>query len=181
MILIRKITILTTAAACSLAFLPVSGEETPVGEQPVAVSEVPQALRTAVEKAVPGIWFTGAETETYRGGNVYELQGYANNQEYETLISPDGSIIRTEINFDEDDWEGREIKLADVPAEILAAAEKAAPGVRFREAETNSGIYELEGRADEYDCEIKLAGNGRILQMTCEERGFFSRLFGSIF
>jgi len=165
-------------AVCSWSFLPVSGGDVPVGERAVAVSKVPQTLRTAVEEAVPGIWFTGAETEEYRGGKVYELQGYANNQEYETLISPEGGIIRTEINFAEDDWDGKEVKLAEVPAGIRAAAEKAAPGVQFREAETDSGIYELAGRSDEYHCEIKLAGNGHVLKMTCEERGFFSRLFG---
>lgn len=60
------------------------------------------------------------------------------------------------------------IPVAQVPANVLAAAQAAAPGIRFdkieRKTKNDQVIYELEGRVGEQRLEIQVAADGRILK-----------------
>jgi len=177
----KQLTILTASVFCLGILFPACGAETNSEEKAISVSEVPQTLRSKVEKAVPGIRFTGAETEKYQNEKAYELQGYAGNHWHEILISPNGKILRAQVEDEDDEWEGKEIKLSQMPPAVRKAAEKAVPGIKLSAAETASGIYELEGCANGFDYEIKTTGNGDILQIIKEKRGFFRRLFDALF
>jgi uncharacterized membrane protein YkoI len=59
-----------------------------------------------------------------------------------------------------------EIDLADVPANVMAAAEAAVPGIRITEAEVEKKkgemVYELEGEADGVEYEIKVNADGTV-------------------
>ena len=62
-----------------------------------------------------------------------------------------------------------DIALAKVPDKILAAAEKAVPGITLTEAEiekTSEGdIYELEGTSGGKEYEVKVSAEGKVLKV----------------
>lgn len=66
----------------------------------------------------------------------------------------------------------RDIPVSKVPKKVLAAAEKAVPGIRFREAEvkkTDRGIlYELDGYVGEQKYEVTVTAGGKVLRVRKE-------------
>jgi hypothetical protein len=66
-----------------------------------------------------------------------------------------------------------EIALSKVPEKVLAAAQKAVPGIRLTEAEvekTHKGlVYELEGTADGKEYEIEVSAKGKVLKVEEED------------
>ncbi len=69
---------------------------------------------------------------------------------------------------------GEDIALAQVPENVLVAAEKAVPGITFAEAEiersSKGHIYELEGTAGGKEYEIKVSAEGKVLKVEEEDR-----------
>ena len=65
------------------------------------------------------------------------------------------------------------IALSKVPEALLAAAKAAVPGIKITEAETETtaeGVtYELEGKANGKEYEIKLNSLGIVLKVTTED------------
>jgi uncharacterized membrane protein YkoI len=63
----------------------------------------------------------------------------------------------------------RSIAVADLPANIRAAAEKAVPGIVIEEAEveTENGVdvYEVEGGANGKEYEIEIGSSGEVLEI----------------
>lgn len=178
---IKQLTILAAVVIGLGAMFPIYGENAPRDEKAIEVAAVPEALQRTVRQTIPGIRFTGAETEMYHGEKVFELRGYANNRWHEILISSNGQVLRREVSDEDDDWEGADIELSQVPAIVKTAATRAIPGFVPDDAETASGIYELEGRAGEYLYEIKVADDGYILQINKEKRSLFHRIWTSVF
>jgi len=74
---------------------------------------------------------------------------------------------------------GGDIALAQVPENILAAAEKAVPGIKFTEAEVDRSpkghIYELEGTAGGKEYEIEVSAEGKVLKVEEEDHEHRSR------
>ena len=66
----------------------------------------------------------------------------------------------------------KEIPVSEVPEAVLKAAQEALPGVRFTEAEMeeSKGVitYELEGMKGDYEYEIELASDGKVIEIEQE-------------
>ena len=71
-------------------------------DSPIALSEVPAAVRNAAENAVEGIVLTEAEVEEEDGQTVYEIEGKANGKEYEIEVTAEGKVLEIEEE-DEDE------------------------------------------------------------------------------
>ncbi len=72
-------------------------------EEKILLSEVPQAILEAAEKAMPGIIITEAEIEKTDEGVVYELEGTVDGKAYEIEISEDGKVLEVELEENDDD------------------------------------------------------------------------------
>ena len=74
---------------------------------------------------------------------------------------------------DDGEEDERPIPVSDVPANVLAAAQKALPGVAFTEAEveTENGatVYCLSGAKDGAAWEVEVAADGRVLEVEQED------------
>ncbi|MDD3118953.1 MAG: PepSY domain-containing protein [Victivallales bacterium] len=169
----------------ALAVLPVYGGDDHDGETIIPVASVPLQVRKAVEQAVPGIEFVGAEREKYEGAMVYELQGLAGNKFYELKIAADGKVLQTREGLDDADNEDEDISLAQVPAGVKSALTDAIPGLELSEAEIRKEgsltIYELTGTAGDYDYEVQITGTGKILHLEQEKPNVFIRFFRLLF
>ena len=73
------------------------------GEQELALSAVPQAVKDAALAAVPGLVIAEAETEQENGVTIYCIEGTAGGKEYEIEISADGQVLDIETEDDEDE------------------------------------------------------------------------------
>ena len=73
-----------------------------VQEKEVPLSEVPEAVLDAAQKAVEGIELEEAEVEEEDGVLVYELEGTAQGAEYEIELTADGKVLEVERE-DEDE------------------------------------------------------------------------------
>ncbi|MEQ8763082.1 MAG: PepSY domain-containing protein [Planctomycetota bacterium] len=153
-----------------------TGGLTTTDEEVIPLDEVPTAALAAAEKAVPGVTFDRAERETEEGRVVYGLEGTLDGVRHEVEVTADGDVIEVESGDEEDDDDDEddeeEIALEDVPADILAAAEAAVPGVVFSKAytETEDGqkVYELVGEADGERVEVEVSTDAKVLEI---ERG----------
>lgn len=72
------------------------------GEQEIALSDVPQAVKDAALAAVPGLQMSEAETELENGVRTNCIEGSADGKEYEIEISADGRVLEVEAE-DEDE------------------------------------------------------------------------------
>ncbi len=67
-----------------------------------------------------------------------------------------------------EDEKDEKIALDKVPAEVIAAAEKAVPGFKATEAEKESKngavVYELDGTANGKKYEVKIDASGKVLK-----------------
>ena len=58
------------------------------------------------------------------------------------------------------------IPLSEVPKKVLAAAQKAVPGIKITGAEVE--VYELEGTLDGKEYEIEVTADGKVLEVEQE-------------
>ena len=72
-------------------------------EQPIALDQVPAAVKKAAEAAVPGLVLKKAETETEEGALHYCLEGTADGEAVEVEVSTDGKVLEVERGEEEDD------------------------------------------------------------------------------
>lgn len=73
---------------------------------PISVSEIPEKVKQAALNKVKGLKITEAEMEIENGKKVYEIEGTANDKEYEIEIDADGKILDIDKDDDDDDdWE----------------------------------------------------------------------------
>jgi uncharacterized membrane protein YkoI len=129
----------------------------------VALAQVPDAVKKAAQKAVPGIVPTEAEKQT-RGRRVrYEVEGKVGKKEYELVITAEGKVRQT----------GVEVPLAEVPDAVKKAAQKAVPGIVLTEAEKQTRgkrvSYELEGKAGKKEYELEITAKGKVLEVEVED------------
>ncbi len=66
----------------------------------IPLPELPEAVVKAAENAVPGISFIKAERLHSGGVVVYELEGYADAQEYEIKVDEAGEVLTVEKDND---------------------------------------------------------------------------------
>lgn len=72
-------------------------------EREVPLTDVPAVVLDAAKGAVEGIVLGEAEVETEDGKTVYELEGTANDVEYEIEVAEDGTVLEIEKEGDEED------------------------------------------------------------------------------
>ena len=70
-------------------------------ERKIPLSEVPEIIIDAAERAVEGIELTEAEIEKENNKKIYELEGIANGKEYEVEIDDKGTVLDVEIDDDD--------------------------------------------------------------------------------
>lgn len=102
------------------------------------------------------------------------------------LLSAQGCIISSKHSVEgsadadssvsverEDEQDGLEIGLADVPPRVLQTVERALPGIVLREAEIErelgTTVYELEGVYQGYEYEVEVARDGTLLELVRED------------
>jgi len=71
-------------------------------ERKIPLSEVPKIIIDAAKKAVKGIELKEAEIEEENNTKIYELEGVANDKEYEVEIDEKGTVLDVEIDDDDD-------------------------------------------------------------------------------
>jgi hypothetical protein len=84
----------------------------------ISPSEVPPAVREAMDRLHPGGAFTDAEKEWYKGKLYYELAREVKGMEVEAMFTPDGQLFQQEI----------EVPQSKVPAGVQTAARAALSG-----------------------------------------------------
>lgn len=77
------------------------GDDDDESEEEIPLSDVPDHVKDAAIKAVPGLVLEEAEREIEGDRLVYELEGEADGREYEVEVSAAGVVL--EIELDEDD------------------------------------------------------------------------------
>ena len=70
-------------------------------ERKIPLSEVPKIIIDAAKKAVKGIELKEAEIEEENNTKIYELEGVANDKEYEVEIDEKGTVLYVEIDDDD--------------------------------------------------------------------------------
>lgn len=154
---------------CGLGAQPKAAAEEKEGQ--VLLSSVPEVVKAAAARAVPGIVLEEAECETEGAQVVYELEGEAGGKEYEIEIADDGTVLKVEV--EDEDEDGEKVPLAQVPQVVKDAAAKAVPGIVLeeagRETEGVQVIYELEGEAGGQEYELEITADGEVLEVEVED------------
>jgi RNA polymerase sigma-70 factor (ECF subfamily) len=126
-----------SATLAAAALLPITAKEIPIDQLPQPVVEAVTA---------DGAIIVEAEQEVDDGRTVYEVETRLGTAEKKYEVAADGSVLEVE----------EEIALAEVPAEILAAVQAAAPGVTLVEAERETEGDEVEWSFKGRDAEGKV-------------------------
>lgn len=127
---------------------------------------IPEKVRQAAEKAVPGISLSGVKLERGKSENglVYEVGGVAEGKRYKLEITADGEVL--EVGQEDD-----QIPLSDVPEVAKKAALNAVPGGKLVEAElipskSDAKVYELEVVKDGKAFEVRVSAKGEVKKVT---------------
>jgi len=128
----------------------------------IAPSSVPKACVDAAEKAAPGGKVTGAEKEVMAGVTYFEVLKEIDGRSIEILLTPDGKVAGRED----------ELKLADVPKNVLDAANAAVPAGEVVAVEKVTGPEAL-GATEHH---VKKKVEGEILRISVLESGKVGRV-----
>jgi hypothetical protein len=126
------------------------------GRVAVAMADVPAAVRTAAEKALPGA-VLGEPTQRTRGGEAtYRLKGRLDGQEYDLDFRPDGGLIEAEM------------PLARMPEVVQQAPAKALPGFKPKDGKRvmldGKEVYQIDGHTADGECEVFVSPAGEVLK-----------------
>lgn len=147
-----------------LAFLTACDGGRSSGGKNVPVDQVPPAVRATADKAVPGVQWEKAKTETEQGQEIYELEGRdSTNRKVEVEVTPEGALVEAET----------EVPLEEVPLVVREALKARLPNFKPEEVESvtkgiGSAGYEFEGR-DERNKRIEVFISADGTQATVEE------------
>ncbi len=154
-------------------------------EAKVGVSDLPAAVRAALEKEAPNGEIEEIEKEEKDGKVVYEVDVKIEGKELELKIAADGTVLKKEAEEEEekegedrdeedeeDEDEGVTVTLGDLPDAVKATLngfiEKEAPGAKIeeieKEVEDGEVIYDIELEAGDKDIELEIAEDGTLLE-----------------
>ena len=74
-------------------------------DEKIAISQVPEVVKSAVFKVFPDIQLKKAEIEKKKGEVVYELKGVVDGKLYEFKINENGELLKMKLEKDDDDEE----------------------------------------------------------------------------
>jgi uncharacterized membrane protein YkoI len=135
-------------------------------DEKIPISDVPAKVLEAANSAVPGGEVTGAEKEVENGVLIYDVVKVVDGVEYEIEVTAEGVVNEIEkegddeADDDSDSDEEVEVALADVPENVIKAAQEAVPegNIKKVEKEVEDGVvvydvemfvrYEVEVTAD---------------------------------
>ena len=133
----------------------VNGDENKKEE--MAVKDLPETVRLAIEKTYPGGVIEEASLEKENDTTLYDIEVTAQGYEYDVEVTPDGKIV--EIS--------EEIEITSLPDIITQSLNKAYPGSVLKEAEkvTENGMvtYEVKISAADKEFEVILDTAGKVL------------------
>ncbi|MHC4729199.1 MAG: hypothetical protein ACYS6Z_01250 [Planctomycetota bacterium] len=123
----------------------------------ISPSQVPEVVRTAMDKLHPGGAFTDAEKEWNGGKLYYELSREVKGMEVEAMFTPDGELFQQEI----------EVAQAKVPAGVQTAARAALSGGKVKKWEE---IRDGNNALLEYHVKMARGGKDYKLMLTTAGR-----------
>ncbi len=143
-------------------------------EKEVSLSQVPPAVKAAIEKLADGGTIEEIVQEMEEGQTIYEAVIVQNGKKTEYELSSAGELIDEEESENEaEEEEGeKEVKLSEVPEAVQAAFRKAAganPLLKIeQETDDDVSTYEAEFEADGVKQGIECSASGDLLEMEKE-------------
>jgi len=161
----RNSMVIGLAAGMAMAGMAVAFEEVQV-----TLDQVPGPVRDAILREAAGARITEIERETKNGQTFYEAEFLRDGREVEIKLSPDGAVIGSAVEDDDD--HDPDLTLAQIPPAAATALQKAANGATIHEVESEREhgvmIYEAEWSAGGAKCEAAVTADGTLLEI--EER-----------
>jgi hypothetical protein len=145
--------LLIIACAICLSTPPVSSYA-----DDVSLSEVPQAVRTLIERETKGFEIDDIERDRDDGKTVYEVDAESDSGEMKLKIAADGTLLELEQEMDPE----------DLPEVVRNAVKEAFGEVYYDDIEKRyrkgrDTFYRVEAETDELKIDSRIAEDGRIL------------------
>ncbi len=141
-------------------------------EVKIAVKDLPPAVVQAVQRVFPQGEMKRAEKEEKDKRVSYEIKVVSGEFLYSMETKADGTLlmVEREKRLKKDDDDGKEIKPADLPESVRAAAAKTFPNGKIKEADckTKSGrtVYEVEVKDNGVEQIVSVSAEGIVLGVT---------------
>ena len=145
--------------AFPIAILAVTGGIALASEKPVQMSELPAAVRQAVQKETKGATIRGLSKETENGKTYYEAETMVNGRHRDLLFNASGSVAEIED----------QTEISNIPAPARHAIEQFAAGgkVLTVEAVNSNGATSYEAQVRKSSgkrAEVKVSPEGKIVK-----------------
>ena len=139
-------------------------------EETVALDDVPKAVKATIIKEADGADVLEVEREIRKGQTVYEAEFVRNGKEIEIEVSLDGTLLKTEIDDEDDDSaKETEITFEDIPKRAQAALKHLANGAVILEAEQekDDGVltYEAQWKVNGTTHEATVLADGTLVEL----------------
>lgn len=141
-------------------------------DQKIAVKDLPPAVTQAIQRVFPQGEMKRAEKEEEGKKTIYEVKVESDETLYSIETTANGTLLKVEREkrLKKDDDDADEIKPADLPPAVKAAAVKTFPNGKIKEAEckTKSGrvIYEVEVKDNGIEQVVSVSAEGTVLGVT---------------
>ncbi|MHC4213046.1 MAG: PepSY domain-containing protein [Planctomycetota bacterium] len=131
----------------------------------VSLSEVPQAVRTLIERETKGFEIDDIERDKDDGKIVYEVDAENDSGEMKLKIAKDGTLLELE----------QEMNPENLPEAIRNAVKKSFGEVFFDDIEKryrkgSVTVYRIEAETDELKIDLKIAEDGKIIDKEVDRR-----------
>lgn len=144
-------------------------------DEAMTAAPLPQEARAAIQKAFPEATVEEVELEHELGLTLYDVEIRHQGREMEVKVAPDGTIVEVEAA----------VTTKDLPEAVASAIAKLADGGRVVELEEQrvyavARLVELDAPQTAYEAEIvrdgeklevRVAPDGRVLEMESEDDG----------
>jgi len=158
-----RIMITVTAAAlvvggCSM----MKGKEDKSGETKIAASDLPAAVKQAMDTRLPGATVRSAVKENEAGNVVYDLEMTQNGRKFEMDVKEDGTVMEVE----------KEVKTADLPAAVAQGVKTNFPSATVTEAMEVDKVSGNQETLDHYEVtlsgakekEVNFSADGKVMK-----------------
>ena len=129
----------------------------------VPLTEVPDEVKRAAKKAVPGIRLLKAEINRSGPQLKYELTGSLSGAQYEIEVTEDGELLEVKQKG------GAEIQPSELPEVVQEAVRDALPGAELVAAQIvrrkQGHVYEIEALLDGRGYDIVVQPDGKLLEV----------------
>ena len=156
----RNLTVLAVATAVLLSLSALSSYA-----DDVSLSEVPQAVRTLIERETKGFDIDDIERDKDDGKIVYEVDAENDSGEMKLKIAADGTLLEIE----------QEMGPENLPEAVRNAIKKSFGEVYFEDIEKRYRkgsviVYRIEAETDELKIDLKIAEDGKIIDKEVDRR-----------